>query len=225
VFYGLNSKSSNYEAIKFVNKRSIKTYDDLLDIYSELKIGKLLCETHENIVSLFAGLQSKELFAFIMPLYVCNIDEKDVQVMFLKSDVLFKSLIWKIGSAISHLKSLRIIHRDIKPQNILIDTDMNFKLGDFGSSKHFPASDKDQITKTIIGSPFYIAPEVWFSLEGYSYNADWWSFGVTLYYLKTGKDYLDVIKLDLTEIQDRILKKKLNKDEFSDHSLFQFFSG
>ena len=75
---------------------------------------------------------------------------------------------------------MNIVHRDIKPDNIMITDNNTVRLIDFGLSK---MSKKKQMT-TVAGTPFYMAPEV---LEGgYTSKADMWSLGVLLYTLVSG---------------------------------------
>ncbi len=82
--------------------------------------------------------------------------------------------------ALNYLNSKNIIHRDIKPKNIMINSDGYIKLIDFGDSKRI-----SNFTYTVIGTPHYIAPEV-LSNQGYYMSADYWSAGITLYYLFYG---------------------------------------
>ncbi|XP_037018664.2 ribosomal protein S6 kinase-related protein isoform X3 [Artibeus jamaicensis] len=82
-----------------------------------------------------------------------------------------------------YLHDLGIIHRDVKMENILLDKRGHLKLTDFGLSRHLPQGAR---AYTICGTLQYMAPEV---LSGGPYNhaADWWSLGVLLFSLATGK--------------------------------------
>ncbi|XP_015293542.2 ribosomal protein S6 kinase-related protein isoform X6 [Macaca fascicularis] len=82
-----------------------------------------------------------------------------------------------------YLHDLGIMHRDVKMENILLDERGHLKLTDFGLSRHLPQGAR---AYTICGTLQYMAPEV---LSGGPYNhaADWWSLGVLLFSLATGK--------------------------------------
>lgn len=83
-----------------------------------------------------------------------------------------------ICNALSLCKSRNIIHRDIKPHNIFVSRDGNFKLGDFGIAK---ISDSVQ-NGTQIGTYRYMAPEVYYH-QPYGTQADIYSLGLVLYWM------------------------------------------
>ena len=87
-------------------------------------------------------------------------------------------------SALTYLRTRRVMHRDIKPANILIANCNTLRLTDFGVSKIL---DYDATgANTFTGTPFYISPELCLG-ETYGFGADVWSLGVTLYELSALK--------------------------------------
>lgn len=73
------------------------------------------------------------------------------------------------------LKQHKIVHRDIKAGNILVDDDGNVKLADFGISKAVEGSIKLQST---VGSPYWMAPELFQDNPRYGYEVDIWATGI-----------------------------------------------
>ena len=86
--------------------------------------------------------------------------------------------------AIDFLHKNNMIYRDLKPENILIDSKGHIKLTDFGLSKIM--TNIEEKSFTICGTLQYIAPEI-ISGEGYNESVDWWSLGIIMYEMLTGK--------------------------------------
>ena len=77
-----------------------------------------------------------------------------------------------------YLHRLKIVFRDIKPENLLLDDSGYLKLIDFGFAKKLTSS-ANQETFTMCGTPEYMAPEV-FTMSGHNTTADWWSVGILM---------------------------------------------
>jgi 5'-AMP-activated protein kinase catalytic alpha subunit len=92
---------------------------------------------------------------------------------------LFQQLI----AALEYLGRLGLVHRDVKPENLLLDEQLNLKVVDFGLSNTFKPGEK---LATACGSPCYAAPELIKGLEYMGPKADLWSAGVVLYTLVCG---------------------------------------
>jgi p70 ribosomal S6 kinase len=89
----------------------------------------------------------------------------------------------EIVSAVSHLHKCGIVHRDLKPENILMDADGHVMLTDFGLAKEIDESSR---SNSMCGTTEYMAPEILMS-KGHNKDADWWSAGILLYEMLTGK--------------------------------------
>ena len=112
------------------------------------------------------------------------------------NDTMIRSFLAQLASAVQFLRSNDIVHRDIKPQNLLLqlpDAECRarghppempqIKVADFGFARSLPAAS---MAKTLCGSPLYMAPEI-LRYENYDAKADLWSVGAVLYEMCVGK--------------------------------------
>ena len=160
---------------------------DVLLIKNEIDILKKL--SHPNIVRIYEFYESNNCFYLInehcpegeLYKYINNskLNEQQLAVIF-----------YQVFSGLQYLHDNKIIHRDLKPENILISKkEKDLKDGeeyfwiqiiDFGTAKIFEKNKKES---SIVGSPYYIAPEV--LKKDYNEKCDTWSIGVILYMFLT----------------------------------------
>ena len=102
-----------------------------------------------------------------------------------------KSYFIQIVNAVHHLNKLQIIHRDIKPKNLLLSNNQkDIRVCDFGLAKICNGVEQ----YTVCGSPLYMAPEV-ICGNSYDYKIDIWSMGIVLYEMLFGINPLSKIKI------------------------------
>ncbi|EYB91368.1 hypothetical protein Y032_0206g1954 [Ancylostoma ceylanicum] len=106
--------------------------------------------------------------------YLGDMSEED-----LYAAVRFYSM--EIICALRHIHPKNIVLRDLKPENLLLSRDGHVKISDFGLAKVLKGK-----TYTICGTPEFMAPEI-LSKKGYGMDVDWWSLGILLFELITGR--------------------------------------
>lgn len=109
---------------------------------------------------------------------------------------------------IEYLHSKNIIYRDLKPENVLIDTNGHIKITDFGFAKYVP-----DITWTLCGTPDYLAPEV-IQSKGYGRAVDWWSLGILIFEMLAG--YPPFYDDDHLKLYEKIIQGKIKWPAYFD---------
>uniref|UniRef100_A0A8C5G6S4 Ribosomal protein S6 kinase n=1 Tax=Gouania willdenowi TaxID=441366 RepID=A0A8C5G6S4_GOUWI len=115
--------------------------------------------------------------------------------------------IGEIILALEHLHKLGIVYRDIKLENILLDSDGHVVLTDFGLSKEFLEKEKER-TYSFCGTIEYMAPEIIRGKSGHGKSVDWWSLGILMFELLTGASpfTLEGERNSQSEVSKRILR-------------------
>ena len=170
---------------------------------------------HPNIVKYYETYNDQKYIYLVME-YVNGIplfDKITQQTNQTFSEVTAAGYIKELLLAVNHCHAQDIVHRDIKPDNIMITEDNSVRLIDFGLSA---VRDSKKDLSTIAGTAYYMAPEV---LEGsYSQKADNWSIGVILYTLVCG--YLPFQGLSAADV----FKKIKEANYHFDHEEFKIVS-
>ncbi|XP_029126464.1 calcium-dependent protein kinase 4 [Cajanus cajan] len=170
-------------ACKSIAKDRLVTSDDQKSVKLEIEIMSRL-SGHPNVVDLKAVYEEEDFVHLVMELCaggeLFHLLEKHGRFPESEARVLFRHLM----QMVLYCHENGVVHRDLKPENILLTTRSSsspIKLADFGLATYI---EPGQSLHGLVGSPFYIAPEV---LAGaYNQAADVWSAGVILYILLSG---------------------------------------
>ena len=180
-------------ALKIIEKDKVKEKVYLLE--SEITILRKM--DHPNIINFYETYQDSKYLYIVME-YCSGGDlmDKLLQKTHLEEREVSK-IMFKLFSAINYVHKKKIVHRDLKLENVLFSdktADSDLKVIDFGLSAivkakfSFFSNDKNEENRQDlnmkVGTPLYVAPEV---LKGnYSYECDIWSLGVIMFMLLSG---------------------------------------
>ncbi len=140
---------------------------------------------HENILEIhdFSGLDSEETFIVTEFIEGCTLKEfiSEHAIRFPEIGAL---IVTQVCGALAHAHGLGVLHRDVKPENIMIRNDGVVKLTDFGIAQMIDLQ-RMTVTGQLLGSPAYMAPE---HVEGgmLDFRTDVFALGIVLYQLVTG---------------------------------------
>ncbi|HET9039119.1 MAG TPA: Ig-like domain-containing protein [Gemmatimonadales bacterium] len=139
---------------------------------------------HPHIVSVYSVRQAEGLHFFVMRYVQGRSLEHVVQRAGRLPLPLVRSILHQVGSALTYAHRSRVVHRDVKPGNILIDQDGNAVVTDFGIAKAAERPSRT-LTGALVGTPAYMSPEQCGGGE-VSGASDQYSLGAVLYELVTG---------------------------------------
>ena len=179
VFKGRRKYTGQAVALKFISTRG-KSEKDLKNLRQEMAILKPL--RHENIILLLDAFETASDFVVVTEFAHGELFEIFQDDRHLPESEL-KKIARQLVDALHYLHSNRVIHRDMKPQNILIGSNNVIKLCDFGFARSM--SNKTVVLNSVKGTPLYMAPEL-VQEQPYNHCADLWSLGVILYELFVG---------------------------------------
>ncbi|KAI6192082.1 hypothetical protein M3Y97_00297900 [Aphelenchoides bicaudatus] len=208
VYKGLNQKTKKLVAIKKIDKRQRNEYIKRF-LPRELKLVKSL--NHPNVIRVFDIIES--------PTYVCMIEEyaeKGDLLQLIKAKkridevegrLLFRQLI----EGLRYLEMKRIVHRDLKCENLFLDAHYNLKIGDFGFARYLLSGE---VSNTFCGSKAYVALEIMQSTEYCDNSIDIWSSGVVLYVMITGENFIRIMPFDDRKQNEMISMQRDHKIRF-----------
>ncbi|XP_067631281.1 serine/threonine-protein kinase N isoform X6 [Eurosta solidaginis] len=176
--------NNEYFAIKALKKGDIIARDEVESLLSEKRIFEVAnAMRHPFLVNLYACFQTEQHVCFVME-YAAGGD----LMMHIHTDVfsepraVFYAACVVLG--LQYLHENKIIYRDLKLDNLLLDTDGYVKIADFGLCKEgMGFGDR---TGTFCGTPEFLAPEV-LTETSYTRAVDWWGLGVLIFEMLVGE--------------------------------------
>ncbi|KAK4814023.1 hypothetical protein QYF61_004653 [Mycteria americana] len=174
-------------AMKYMNKQKCVERNEVRNVFKELQIMQGL--EHPFLVNLWYSFQDEEDMFMVVDLLLGGDLRYHLQQNVRFQEGTVKLFICELVLALDYLQSRHIIHRDIKPDNILLDEHGHVHITDFNIATMLT---KEIEVTTIAGTKPYMAPEMFNSTKptGYSFAVDWWSLGITAYeLLRTRRPY------------------------------------
>ncbi|KAK6939977.1 Protein kinase domain [Dillenia turbinata] len=184
VYAGFNCETGEMCAIKEVrvisddpsSKQCLKQLNQEISLLSRL--------SHQNIVQYYGG----ELVGDRLSVYLEYVSGGSIYKLLQEygpfKEPVIQSYTRQIVSGLAYLHGKNTAHRDVKGANILVDSNGEIKLADFGMAKYMTANAS---AVSFNGSPYWMAPEVVMNTGGYNLAVDIWSLGCTIIEMATSK--------------------------------------
>ena len=198
-----NEKYGVYYAVKAIDKEKILLNKALDSLRVEKKILTSLVSLNKCVVVMVNCFQTFDRIFFTYPFYrggdLLSFMEKNGGNFRKREDLLF-FYICQLVMFLIKMHENKIIYRNLKPENIIIENKGNLKMTDFSKSKII-TFDGDR-GLSLVGAPEYMAPEIILG-TGQKYEVDWWALGILIYQMYFGYTPFD------DEYIDRIYQKIL----------------
>lgn len=181
VYGGVVEETGESVAIKMVSKNIVEQDEYNKNAFiSEIKIMKRL--NSRNIIHLIDVHETKNNFYIILERAQSTL-RRELRECGPLDEAAAMSCLIQILNGFGELVMNGVIHRDLKPDNILLCGGI-LKIGDFGFAKNLNSTSS--MLKTLVGTPAYMAPQI-LKEERYTYKCDIWSLGVIVYEMVVGK--------------------------------------
>nr|XP_056700319.1 serine/threonine-protein kinase STK11 [Euleptes europaea] len=185
----LDSETLCRRAVKILKKKKLRRIPNgEANVKKEIQLLRRL--RHKNVIQLVDVLynEEKQKMYMVMEYCVCGMQEMLDSVLDKKFPVFqAHGYFCQLIDGLEYLHSQGIVHKDIKPGNLLLTTDGTLKISDLGVAEALHPFAEDDVCRTSQGSPAFQPPEIANGLDTFSgFKVDIWSAGVTLYNITTG---------------------------------------
>jgi len=182
VFLVENKLNGRFYAMKRIRKDVLIEKKQIENTQNEKKI--LLNLEHPFLLGMSYVIQNDlRIYFFLDFIEGGNLYQNMFKVKRFKEHIV-KFYAAQLVLAFGFLHNEKIVHRDLKPENVLLGADGYLKLADFGLAKSL--DKKKPLTYSFWGTTEYLAPEI-IKDEGHGYTVDWWTLGILIYELRTGR--------------------------------------
>uniref|UniRef100_A0A0D6R235 Mitogen-activated protein kinase n=1 Tax=Araucaria cunninghamii TaxID=56994 RepID=A0A0D6R235_ARACU len=199
--YGIVCSAQNTETNeKIAIKKIINVFENTTDAQRTLREIRLLRQIrHDNIVAMKDIMKPSERYTFNDVYVVFELMDTDLHQIIRSSQPLTDDhcqyFIYQLLRGLKYLHSANILHRDLKPNNLLLNANCDLKICDFGLAR--TGSEKGQFMTEYVVTRWYRAPELLLSCDEYDASIDIWSVGCIFAELLgrkpifPGRDYLN----------------------------------
>jgi serine/threonine-protein kinase len=182
-------------AIKMLHPRLAAKQDLLSRLDREAHLAAKL--SHNNIVQAIDVGVAGRLHYFVMEYIQGTTIKHELEAGKVYTEREALEIVLQVAQALQHAHRRGLIHRDVKPANIILTPERVAKLADLGMARETADEERARAEKGMtIGTPFYISPEQIYPLDEIDGRADIYSLGATLYHMVTGQPPFPGTKVD-----------------------------
>ncbi|KAJ1692446.1 hypothetical protein LUZ63_009144 [Rhynchospora breviuscula] len=190
VYRCFSCRTGNSLAVKTIDKSLLADSYDRECVEHEAKLHRIASRENPHVVSLHDSFEDESSIHLVLDLCsgtdLLDRISSDAPLSEPEAAALAAELLEAIASC--HRRG--VAHRDVKPDNVMFDMNGKLKLADFGSAAWFGGLDGEEKMEGIVGTPYYVAPEV-IAGRRYSEKVDVWSAGVVIYMMLSGRAPFD----------------------------------